>query len=477
MPTPVRARFAPSPTGRLHVGGARTALFNWLFARHHGGTLVLRIEDTDAERSTPAAERALLEDLRWLGIDWDEGPDVGGPHAPYRQTERLPIYAAQAERLLTAGTAFRCFCTDAELESKRQAQLAAGQEPHYDGTCRKLTADALAARRGTPHAIRFHVQPGRVEFADRVRGDMSFDASAVGDFVILRSTGMPTYNFACVVDDAAMQITHVIRGEDHLSNTLRQVLLYTALDLPRPEFAHVSLIVDEHRAKLKKREGRAGTYVDEYRTDGYLPDALANFLALLGWSSPSGDEVLPRERLQREFDLDRVGRAPAVFDAQKLRWMSGEHVRLAPLGTLALGAQPFLQAAGLPADAPHAERYLAAFRDGIACLAELPPLVRELLDPGAPEPEAGAALATPGARRLLSCLDERWETRPGLDGSGFKTLLQECGKELELRGRDLFMPARAALSGRTHGPEIPLLFDALGSETARARVRAAVLGG
>src|SRR5262245_52900214 len=292
MPSPVRARFAPSPTGRLHVGGARTALFNWLFARHHGGTLVLRIEDTDAERSTPAAEKALLEDLRWLGIDWDEGPDVGGPHGPYRQTERLSIYAAHVERLLAAGTAFRCFCTDADLERKRQAQLAAGQEPHYDGTCRTLTPDEITARRGTPHAIRFHVQPGRVEFADRVRGDMAFDANAVGDFVLLRSIGMPTYNFACVVDDAAMQITHVIRGEDHLSNTLRQVLLYQALGLPLPEFAHVSLIVDEERAKLKKREGRTGTYVDEYRAAGYPAPALVNFLALLGWSSTSGDEIL-----------------------------------------------------------------------------------------------------------------------------------------------------------------------------------------
>jgi nondiscriminating glutamyl-tRNA synthetase len=274
-----------------------------------------------------------------------------------------------------------------------------------------------------------------------------------------------------------MHITHVIRGEDHLSNTLRQVMLYTAMHLRLPEFAHVSLIVDEHRAKLKKREGLVGTYVDEYRSDGYLPDALCNFLALLGWSSASGDEVLTRERMRAEFDLDRVSRSPAVFDVTKLRWMSGEHLRATPLDRLAELAQPFLVAANLPADVDHARRAVTAFRDSIACLAELAPRVLELLDPGTPEPEAAAALQTPEARRLLSLVDERWETRPGLDGAGFKALLQECGKELGQRGRELFMPARAALSGRTHGPELPLVFDVLGADTARARVRAAARGG
>jgi len=468
-PGAVRVRFAPSPTGRLHVGGARTALFNWLFARHHGGTLVLRIEDTDLQRSTREAEHALVGDLRWLGIDWDEGPDRGGPHGPYRQTERIAIYAAQAERLLAGELAFRCFCADDELERKRQAQLAAGLEPRYDGTCLRLPPDEIEARRraGQPHTVRFHVPAGVVRFEDRVRGEITFGSDTVGDFVLLRSNGLPTYNYACVVDDAAMRITHVIRGEDHLSNTLRQVMLYEALGFGRPVFAHVSLILGEDRQKLKKREGQEGTYVDEYRDRGYLPSALVNFLALLGWSSASGDEILTRERLCAEFDLDRVSRSAAIFDVQKFRWMAGEHLRAADLAELARASAPFLRAAGL--DPARGEVWLRAFRDGIASLAELPDRVRDLLDPGSPEPEALAAIETAGARRLLSLVDERWQTHAGLDGAAFKALLQECGKSLGLKGRDLFMPARAALTGRVHGPELPLLFDALGEVAARAR--------
>jgi len=479
MSTRPRVRFAPSPTGRLHVGGARTALFNWLYARRHGGTLVLRIEDTDLERSTRAAETALLDDLRWLGIDWDEGPDRGGPHPPYRQSERLDVYAAAAARLLDGGLAFRCFCSDADLERKRASQIAAGHEPRYDGSCRDLPGAEIERRQagGAPHTIRFRVPDAVVRFPDRVRGAMQFESRTVGDFVLVRSSGLPTYNFACVVDDAAMAITHVIRGEDHLSNTLRQVLLYQALGLPMPEFAHVSLILGEDRTKLKKREGQEGTYVDEYRTRGWLPEAVVNFLALLGWSSSSSDEILTRERLCAEFDLDRVSRSPAIFDVQKLRWMGGEHLRAAPLAELVRAATPFLEAAGLPESAAYAAPWLLAFRDGIACLAELPERVRELLDPGTPEPEAAAALQTPGARRLLAVVTEKLERGAGdtarLDGATFKGILQGCGKELGLKGRDLFMPARAALSGRTHGPELPLLFDALGADRALERLHRA----
>jgi nondiscriminating glutamyl-tRNA synthetase len=483
-----RVRFAPSPTGRLHVGGARTALFNWLYARHHGGTLVLRIEDTDVERSTRDAEAALLDDLRWLGIDWDEGPDRGGPHPPYRQSERLEIYQRAATPLLDSGGAFLCFCSDDELERKRAQQVAAGEEPRYDGACRALAAAEVQRRRdhGEPHTIRFRVPTKSVRFHDRVRGDMHFESNVVGDFVLVRSNGLPTYNFACVVDDDAMRITQVIRGEDHLSNTLRQVMLYEALGLARPEFAHVSLILGEDRTKLKKRAGQEGTYVDEYRTRGWLPEALVNFLALLGWSSTSGEEILSPERLCAEFDLDRVSRSPAVFDVQKLRWMGGEHLRATDTARLGPLSVPFLRAAGLEGEVPRAHHWVMAFRDGIACMAELPAHVRELLDPGLPEPEAAEALRAPGARRLLPLLAERVErsTAPAplgpaepadrpLDGAGFKALVQDCGRELSLKGRDLFMPVRAALSGRTHGPELPLLFDALGQARVVTRLRAA----
>ncbi len=473
--SPVRVRFAPSPTGRLHVGGARTAIFNWLFARHHGGTLVLRIEDTDQVRSTRDSESSLFQDLTWMGLDWDEGPDVGGPHPPYRQSERLHVYAESASRLAHAGAIYPCFCTDAELDAKRTAQRAAGMEPHYDGTCRALDPQRAAERQasGATYTMRFRVPNRAVTFEDRVRGSMRFESTTVGDFVLLRSNGMPTYNFACVVDDAAMRISHVLRGEDHLTNTMRQVLIYEAFGFGLPEFAHLSLIVDADRAKLKKREGQEGTYVDEYRTRGYLPGALVNFLALLGWSSPSGDEVLSRERLVADFDLDRVGRAPAVFDAQKLRWMAGEYLRAAHQDGLARDSLPYLHDAGLDLDVQSATRMLAAFRDSIATLSELPARARELLAPGPPEPEAAAALQAPEARRLLNALVVGLDDTKGpLDGAAFKALMQECGKTLGMKGRDLFMPVRAAISGRTHGPEIPLLFDALGAAAVRERLAA-----
>jgi nondiscriminating glutamyl-tRNA synthetase len=467
-----RLRFAPSPTGRLHVGGARTALFNWLLARHHGGTLVIRIEDTDVERSTAASEQGLLADLAWLGIDWDEGPDRSGPHAPYRQSERRSLYAAQVSRLVDAGLAYPCFCSADVLGRKRGEQREAGVEPRYDGTCRGI-APAEAQRRmsaGEPAALRYHVPERRVEFTDRVRGRMHIDTDTFGDFVLVRSNGLPTYNFACVVDDASMQISLVVRGEDHLYNTARQVLLYEGLRLEPPEFAHLALILDEDRGKLSKREGREGTYVDEYRSRGYLPEALVNFLALLGWSSPSGDEILDALRLVREFDLDRVSKSPAVFDTRKWRWMAGAHLRARSDAELAERAEPFLRAVGLDSDAEQRRRWVAAFKDGIACLAELPERVREFLQPG-DDPQAAAVLEAPGARRLLATLAERLDCGGAMDGKRFHDLLGACGKELGVRGKELFQPVRVALSGRLHGPELPLLFDVMGCERARSLLR------
>jgi nondiscriminating glutamyl-tRNA synthetase len=472
-----RLRFAPSPTGRLHVGSARTALYNWLLARHHDGVLVLRIEDTDAERSTRDMEERLMADLHWMGLQWNEGPDVGGPHGPYRQSERTAVYAARARQLLEADRAFRCFCSDELLATKREAQRAAGEEPHYDGTCRRLDPGEAGrrAQSGEAHTIRFHVRGGVVRFEDLVRGPMEIDSATLGDFVLLRSNGLPTYNFACVVDDAEMHISHVVRGDDHLYNTARQVMLYAALEIAAPEFAHLALILDEDRSKLSKREGREGTYVNEYRDAGFLPAALVNFLALLGWSSPSGDDILDLERLVQEFDLDRVSKSPAIFDARKLRWMAGEHLRALPIEELAERARPFLRAAGLPDEPERAAVWTAAFKDGIASLGELPPRVRELLHPGPLDAEAATVLDQEEARRLLDIVADRLERVPGdtppMDGAQFKELLQECGRELGVRGKSLFMPARVALTGRLHGPELALLFDAIGRETATKRIR------
>ncbi|MBI4410264.1 MAG: glutamate--tRNA ligase, partial [Gemmatimonadetes bacterium] len=320
----VRTRFAPSPTGSLHLGNARVAVLNWLFARHERGQFILRIEDTDVERTVASAEAEILDDLCWLGLDWDEGPGIEGPaeqgpFGPYRQSERGSLYRAQAERLVESGRAFRCYCSDEELEAKRRAALARGEKPHYDGTCRRLSAAQAAQREraGRRPAVRFHVPPeGEVVVRDVVRGEVRFAADEIGDFIILRSDGAPTYNFAVVVDDVLMEISHVIRGVGHLSNTPRQVLLYQALGRPAPVFAHVPQVLGPDRQKLSKRHG--ATSLAEYRRLGYHPDALVNYLSLLSWSSPSGEEFLVRERLLNEISLERIGSADVVFDPGKL---------------------------------------------------------------------------------------------------------------------------------------------------------------
>ncbi|MDH3198718.1 MAG: glutamate--tRNA ligase, partial [Candidatus Krumholzibacteria bacterium] len=311
-------RFAPSPTGYLHVGGARTAIFNWLWARHTGGAFVLRIEDTDVERSTRESEAALIEDLRWLGLDWDEGPDVGGPHAPYRQSERLDLYGAIATDLVARGLAYPCFCPEEELERKRKEALTIGLPPKYDGACRSLTSQELAAKRaaGLPEATRFRVPPDMVVFDDVVRGAMELHTSMVGDFVLVRANGLPTYNFAAAVDDHRMGITHVIRGEEHLSNTLRQMLIYRAMGAVPPVFAHAPLILAEDRSKLSKRHG--GSSVGELRAGGFVAGAVLNYLVLLGWSHPDAREVVTRDELIAAFSLERINASAAVFDRHKL---------------------------------------------------------------------------------------------------------------------------------------------------------------
>ena len=476
---PVRVRFAPSPTGRLHVGGARTALFNWLMARRSGGAFVVRVEDTDAARSTRGYETQLLDDLRWLGLDWDEGPDVGGQHGPYRQSERGDLYARQAARLVAAGAAYPCFCTDPELEARRAARRDAGEEQRYDGTCRRIDPAAAGARvaAGESHTVRFHAGRGAVEFDDLVRGPIRIERETFGDFVLERSSALPTYNFACVVDDIDMQISHVLRGEDHLYNTARQALLYGALEVEPPLFAHLPLILDEDRSKLRKRQGRTGTYVDEYRTAGYLPEALVNFLALLGWSAPDGREVLSRDELVAGFDIARVSKSAAMFDVRKMEWMAGEYLRSVDDDELAARATPFLHAAGLAGSAADTRRWIAAFKSHIFALGQLPERVREILDEPKVDAEASEVVDTPEARRLLDALADALERvapdTSSLDGAGFKSLIQQCGRETGVKGRALFMPVRVALTGQLHGPELALLYDVLGVDVARRRLRGA----
>jgi len=474
-----RVRFAPSPTGWLHVGGARTAYFNWLFARRRGGAVVLRIEDTDLERSSAASEQGVLDDLAWLGLDFDEGPRQGGPHGPYRQSERLDLYRAAAERLLAEGKAYPCFCSDEELEQRRQAALAAGRPPHYDGRCCGLPPPERAARlsAGEPHSIRLRVAPREWRLDDLVRGEVVFPEGVVGDFVVLRSNGLPTYNFACAVDDTAMQITHVIRAEEHLPNTPRQLMVCAALGRTPPRYAHVPLILNRDRTKMSKRQGEASAAVGDWRRAGVVPEALLGYLALLGFHPGDEREVLSRAELLECFDLARVGRSGSIFDADKLRWTNAHVLHHAS------GAELDNWAAGTLPDAARAlpeierRRLLEAVRGNLSTLAdldaELAPFLAER--PGL-EPDAAAALAGDGARALCGELATALADLAEWNEEGVKSTVRAVGARLGVRGRELFQPARAALTGRLHGPELPLVAGLLGRERCVRRLRDAAAG-
>jgi len=340
----MRVRFAPSPTGHLHVGNARTALVNWLLARHESGTFILRIEDTDIERSTQESEHAIMDDLRWMGLSWDEGVDAGGARGPYRQSERLGIYRDHARQLLESGRAYYCFCSAEKLEADRQAMLRQGLPPRYAGTCRGIAPEEATARvdGGEKAVIRLRVPAGRdVVFHDIVRGPVTFHTDVIGDPILVRSDGMPAYNFAVVVDDALMQVTHVVRGEDHISNTPRQILLYEAFEWEPPAFAHLSLVMGPDHTPLSKRHG--ATSVAEFREKGYLPEALVNYLALIGWSPGEGEEVLPLEELARRFDLSTVAHSAGVFDEDKLAWVNRHYLKDADPARLVDLAVPYLR--------------------------------------------------------------------------------------------------------------------------------------
>jgi nondiscriminating glutamyl-tRNA synthetase len=463
----VRVRFAPSPTGYLHVGGARTAIFNWLFARHTGGAFVLRIEDTDAERSSGESEASLLEDLRWLGLDWDEGPETGGPHAPYRQSERLDLYRAAADDLIARGLAYPCFCTDADLERKREAATAAGRATHYDGTCRDLSPAQVAARRkdGIPETVRFKVPAEVVSFDDAVRGPIDLDTDMVGDFVIIRSNALPTYNFAATCDDRDMRITHVIRGEEHLPNTLRQMLVYNALGARPPVFAHVPLILAEDRSKLSKRHGASS--VGELRSQGYLPSAAVNYLVLLGWSHPREKEVLSLDELIETFTIKRINKSAAVFDPKKLAWMNGQHLRALDSDAVFDVAEPFLPS-WLPEryDKPERREIVAILRDRLDVLSALEEQTRIFRDDVAPDAEAAELLATEGARAVTSALTARLrDANEAITPDAFNAMIKDTGTALGVKGKDLYFPIRAAITGSVHGPDLARVASVKGRDS------------
>jgi glutamyl-tRNA synthetase len=467
----MRVRFAPSPTGKLHVGNARTALFNWLLARGSNATFILRIEDTDVERSTVESESAIVGDLKWLGLDWDEGPDVGGSCGPYRQSERLHLYESYSNELMAGGHAYRCFCSRDLIEAERAAAISAGQPARYSGRCRAVTREQAEARvaAGERPVVRFRVPDDReIVIADAVRGEVRFHTSVVGDPIIVRTDGMPAYNFAVVVDDALMAITHVIRGEDHISNTPRQLLMYEALGFTPPVFAHLALVLGPDHSPLSKRHG--ATSVAEFRAKGYLPEALMNYLALIGWSPGRDEELLPVEELARRFSLAAVGVSAGVFDEEKLAWVNRHYLKMARPDRLAELSVPFFARAGV---------VMNPRGDGLEFLARVLPIASEAVDRLDQVPDrlsflfhysVEAALSdsavrtemeSPDARAVVQALTEALAAAPRLDRERFRAVANDVKARTGQKGRALFHPIRIALTGRTAGPELDLAVPAI----------------
>jgi len=470
----VRVRFAPSPTGTLHIGSARTALYNYLFARHTGGAFVLRIDDTDAARSDAALEASIMADLRWLGLAWDEGPDVGGPSGPYRQSERLEQHRSAAAELLASGQAYQCFCPEERLEQLRREALAAGRTPRYDRRCLGLPADEVQRRLGAgePAAVRFKVPAGEVVIDDLIRGSVVIGADALSDPIIVRSDGVAGYNFATVVDDRDMGITHVIRGDDHLTNTARQQLLFEALGGPAPRWAHHSMVLGPDGGKLSKRHG--ATAVGDYRELGYLPEAIVNYLALLGWSHGE-EEVLELDRLVREFDLGGLSPSPAVFDLAKLDWLDHERI-------MALAPEEHERrfAERLPAGTPPqaAAALAAAFQPSLVRYGDAAAAAAEVLAPP-PAPAELFAAARAAVPQLAHVRALRAEAPDWLAPSAARDLLaafRAWGKEQGIGARDLLMPLRIALTSAEHGPELPFVLAALDRGTALSRLDLTLAG-
>lgn len=485
-----KVRFAPSPTGHLHLGTARTAVMNWLFARRYDGTMVLRIEDTDVERSSASFEQAIIDDLKWLGLDWAEGPDVGGPSGAYRQSERADLYRAAAERLRSSGHAYDCYCTPEELEESRKRMLAVGKMPKYDGRCLALSdaeREELAA--GREPALRFHVPRGDIVVLDMLRGEITFPSEAVGDFIITRSEGTPAYNFAAVVDDSEMQVTHIIRGEDHLSNSARQTLIYRALGSEIPHLLHLGMVLGPDSSKLSKRHGAKS--IDEYRREGYLATAILNYLAILGWSDPAGEEVFEPDELAGRFTWERLSKSGVIFDPAKLLWLNGRHIRSLAVSALAEQTMPLFPE-GLSAKATKEwwQLFFEAVHDSITTLTEAAPVARIFLEEVTYPPEAREAFNDGLAQRALREMLARVEGATGLGVRGkgavvrehepvdaWKELLNQVKHEFKEQGaspRKVLLPLRFALTGRTAGPELQYCLALLGVDEVIERLKAAL---
>lgn len=462
----VRVRFAPSPTGFLHVGNARTALFNWLFARKNKGAFILRIEDTDIERSLEKYEKKLIEDLLWLGLNWDEGPDVGGEMGPYRQSLRVEIYKTHTQRLLEEEKAYHCFCSSEDLEKQRQEAIASGKMAVYSGSCRGILPQDAQRRikNGEKAAVRLRIKDsGTISYHDLVRGQLSFDVSLIGDPILVRSNGLPAYNYAVVIDDVLMRITHVIRGEDHISNTPRQLLIYDALSFDLPQFAHLSMVMGSDNARLSKRHG--ATAVDQFEKDGILSSALLNYLALLGWAPPDGQEVMTEEDLMRLFSLKKVSRSSAIFDYDKLHWINRQHLKKLPAAVLAKLVYPYLEEKVLlPKEMTKAhwawlEKAMGFLIERVDRLSDVPQLLGMLFEFSSSEieEETAAELKTECASRVIRLFHDKLAKLEEFNYEIFDAVVQEIKNESGCKGKELFHPLRIALTLKPSGLDLDKL--------------------
>jgi nondiscriminating glutamyl-tRNA synthetase len=480
--TKVRVRYAPSPTGHLHIGNARTALFNYLYARHNDGEFIIRIEDTDQKRNIEDGEKSQLENLKWLGIDWDESPENPGVYGPYRQSERKDIYQPLIDQLLASNRAYKCYCTEEELEEEREAQRARGEIPRYGGKCANLSVEEQQAKEaaGIQPVIRFRV-PKNVEykFDDIVKGEIAFESDNVGgDFVIQKRDGMPTYNFAVAVDDHEMKITHVLRGDDHIANTPKQMMIYEAFGWETPRFGHMTLSINsETGKKLSKRDESILQFIEQYRELGYLPEAMFNFIALLGWSPVGEDELFSQEEIVKMFDPNRLSKSPAAFDGKKLEWINNHYMKQLDLDTLTDMCLPYLIADGRMEENPTPERLewlkkvVSLYQPQMSYAAEIVEVSNlfftehPVLDEAAKEVLAGETVPT-----VLQAFKAQLEAMDVVDAPTVKAAIKAVQKETGVKGKNLFMPIRVAVSGQTHGPELPDTVELLGKEKALAHL-------
>ncbi|MBN8253744.1 glutamate--tRNA ligase [Priestia flexa] len=480
MSKEVRVRYAPSPTGHLHIGNARTALFNYLFARNQNGKFIIRIEDTDQKRNIEGGEESQLRYLKWLGIDWDESIDIGGEYGPYRQSERTEIYEKYTDELLEKGAAYYCYCTEEELEKEREEQTENGQMPRYSGKCRNLTEEQqkeLAAE-GRKPSIRFRVPTGTVvKFNDIVKGEVVFESDGIGDYVIVKKDGTPTYNYAVAIDDHLMEMTHVLRGDDHISNTPKQIMIYNALGWEPPVFGHMTLIVNESRRKLSKRDESIIQFIEQYKELGYLPEALFNFITMLGWSPVGEEEIFSKEQFIEIFDPARLSKSPALFDTNKLRWMNNQYMKQLDLDEVVDLSLPHLVKAGRVEEQMTEEQtkwvkeLIALYQEQMSYGAEIVELTEMFFKTEIEyNEEAKAVLAEEQVPEVLQAFATEIEAMETFSPEEIKAATKAVQKATGHKGKKLFMPIRVATTGETHGPELPKAISLLGKATVLARL-------